>query len=167
MYHSIQDFVFDWSAEIESTQKVFKHLTDRTLHTEVSPAVRPLGRLAWHITTTIPEMMSRTGLTITHPDPESPVPSSAKEIFQSYSSAAIALLDQVKTQWTDATLEIVDEMYGQKWKRGQTLSALVHHQIHHRAQMTVLMRQLGLSVPGLYGPTHEEWAQWGMQPPQV
>ena len=29
---------------------------------------------------------------------------------------------------------------------------LINHQNHHRGQMTVLMRQAGLTVPGVYGP---------------
>ena len=56
-------------------------------------------------------------------------------------------------------------MYGQMWTREATLTSLVVHQIHHRAQMTVLMRQAGLKVPGIYGPSKEEWGQFGMQAP--
>jgi uncharacterized damage-inducible protein DinB len=33
--------------------------------------------------------------------------------------------------------------------------------------MTVLMRQAGLRVPGMYGPAQEDWAQWNMRPPIV
>ena len=69
--------------------------------------------------------------------------------------------------WSDATLEVEDEMYGQKWPRGSTLQALIVHQAHHRGQMTVLMRQAGLKVPGVYGPAREEWTAYGMQPPAV
>jgi uncharacterized damage-inducible protein DinB len=38
------------------------------------------------------------------------------------------------------------------------LHALVLHQVHNRGQMTVLMRQAGLVLPGVYGPTREEAA---------
>ena len=48
-----------------------------------------------------------------------------------------------------------------------TLQGLIHHEIHHRAEMIVLMRLAGLPVPGLYGPTREEWTQYGMEPPAV
>ena len=48
-------------------------------------------------------------------------------------------------------------MYGQKWTRSATLESIVKHQIHHRAQMTVLMRQASLKVPRVYGPSREEW----------
>ena len=64
-------------------------------------------------------------------------------------------------------MEIEDDMYGEKWKRGMTLQGLIHHEIHHRAEMIVLMRLAGLPVPGLYGPTREEWTQYGMEPPVV
>jgi len=49
-------------------------------------------------------------------------------------------------------------MYGDRWKRGVTLLALLMHQAHHRGQMTVVMRLAGLKVPALYGPAREEWA---------
>jgi uncharacterized damage-inducible protein DinB len=55
-------------------------------------------------------------------------------------------------------------MYGEQWTRGFVLQALVAHQTHHRGQMTVLMRQAGLPVPGMYGPSKEEWAAMGMPP---
>ena len=167
MFRKISDFNNVWSRELEATQKVFKHLTDKSLSTAVSPDGRTLARLAWHIVTTIPEMMSRTGLKTAGAGADDPVPPGAKGIFQAYNQTAISLLEQVTTQWTDATLDITDEVYGEKWKRGETLTALVFHQIHHRAQMTVLMRQAGLGVPGIYGPSRDEWAAYGMAPPQI
>jgi uncharacterized damage-inducible protein DinB len=55
-------------------------------------------------------------------------------------------------------------MYGQQWKKGVALYYLVAHQTHHRAQMTTLMRLLGLRVPGIYGPSQEEWKEMNMAP---
>ena len=54
------------------------------------------------------------------------------------------------------------EVYGQRWQRKKILSVLVLHQVHHRGQMTALMRVLGLKVPGIYGHAKEEWSQYGM-----
>ncbi|MBK9413922.1 MAG: hypothetical protein IPN61_11015 [Bacteroidetes bacterium] len=48
------------------------------------------------------------------------------------------------------------------WKRGTTLTILIKHEAHHRAEMIVLMRMLGLPVVGPYGPTREDWAKFGM-----
>jgi uncharacterized damage-inducible protein DinB len=164
---TIADFENIWSQEIEATQKILKHLTDRSLVQRVDPEGRTLGRMAWHVITTIPEMMSRTGLTFQGVQQDAPVPVTAREIFRSYNETAIPLLEQVKKQWTDSSLEQVDEMYGEKWKRGATLLALILHQTHHRGQMTVLMRQAGLDVPGVYGPARQEWGAYGMNPPTV
>ncbi len=167
MIRSIHDFEFLWSRELEATQKILKHLPDRSLSQRVDPQGRTLGRLAWHIVITIPEMMSRTGLAVSGPNPEAPVPTTAKEIFRGYNTAAISVLEQVKATWTDATLDQEDDMYGEKWKRGETLTSLVLHQAHHRGQMTVLMRQAGLEIPGIYGPARQEWAALGVPPPEV
>jgi uncharacterized damage-inducible protein DinB len=128
---------------------------------------RTLGRLAWHITTSVGEMMSRTGLKVSGPAEDAPVPPTAAAIQAGYDEAARSLLGEMRAKWTDASLKIEDDMYGQKWARALSLSILVAHQTHHRAQMTVLMRQAGLKVPGVYGPAKEEWAAMGMQPPVV
>jgi uncharacterized damage-inducible protein DinB len=53
-------------------------------------------------------------------------------------------------------------MYGEMWAKGKTLGVIISHQIHHRAQLTIVMRLLGLKVPGIYGPSNEEWAAYGM-----
>jgi len=55
-------------------------------------------------------------------------------------------------------------MYGQEWMNAFSLWVEVGHQIHHRGQMTGLMRQAGLKIPGLYGPAREEWEAMGMKP---
>ena len=167
MIRTISDFEHSFSAEIESTQKVFKHLTNESLTKQIHPDVRTLGRLAWHIVTTIPEMMGKMGLKIAGPGEHDPIPATAKEISKGYSDAAISLLDEVKRNWKDETLEVTDDMYGEKWKRGSSLEGFIKHEIHHRAQMIVLMRQLGHAVPGVYGPTRDEWKQYGMEAPEV
>jgi uncharacterized damage-inducible protein DinB len=167
MFSRIKDFETVWVPEFDKTQKLFKHIPDKALAQAVGPGGRTLGRMAWHITLTIPEMMNLTGLTVEGPDPNEPVPKSMSEIRQAYERSGLSVLAEVKSKWTDATLELTDAMYGQMWKRGYTLAGLIFHQIHHRGQMTVLMRQAGLPVPGLYGPAYEEWAQWGMPVPTV
>ena len=167
MIHTISEFEYLWVPEMEATQKVLKHLTTQSLETPTALGHRTLGRLAWHITTSIPEMASRTGLDFGGFDTEAPVPASAKEIFHAYNQVSATLLEQIKVRWTDSSLREEDDMYGERWPRAKSLQALLFHQIHHRGQMTVLMRQAGLRVPGLYGPSLEEWSAFGMQPPVV
>lgn len=164
MFRAVEDFLRGWAYETEATVKVFEQLTDESLDQKVSKEGRSLGRIAWHIVQTLPEMGNRTGLGVVGPRESDPTPASAREIRDRFKEAADSLADQVGVRWADGDLEVEDDMYGQRWRRGQTLAALVNHQIHHRGQMTVLMRQAGLKVPGVYGPAKEEWAEYGMLP---
>ena len=167
MITSIAEFEELWTHESGETRKLFAELTDASLKQAVAKDHRTLGRLAWHITTTIAEMMNRPGLHVTGPSPEAAVPASADAIRRGYDQAATSLLTEMKAKWTDASLLIVDDMYGESWKRALTLAILLSHQTHHRGQMTVLMRQAGLKVPGVYGPSRDEWAAMGAPPPEV
>jgi uncharacterized damage-inducible protein DinB len=143
---------------------VMKVLTDSSLKQQVAPEFRALGRIAWHIVLTLGEMSGRMALHLDAPEETMPAPESANEIAAAYERAAASLDAKLRELWTDATLQETRDMYGEEWKNAFSLNVLVRHQIHHRAQMTVLMRQAGLSVPGLYGPSKEEWVSYGMPP---
>ena len=167
MYRTIEDFEKSWQYETESMKKVLDSLTDESLTQSVADDHRTLGRIAWHIATTIPEMMNRTGLKVSALKEEDPVPGSAGEIAGGFKAVADELLAQIKDNWDDDSLQQSDDMYGEQWQRGMTLGALIGHQAHHRGQMTVLMRQAGLKVPGVYGPSKEEWVNFGMPAPEI
>lgn len=162
MYHSIDQFLKDWAYEAEATKKTLANLTDASLEQRVTPDGRSLGRLAWHIAVTIPEMTRRAGLPVDGPDDHAAPPAKVAEIAAAYEKSAASLAECLPSQWTDAMLAEDVDMYGQTWKKGIVLSALAFHQCHHRGQMTVLMRQAGLKVPGIYGPAREEWEAFGM-----
>ena len=166
MFRQVSDFQKAWEQESGSTLKILRALTDASLAQAVTKDGRTLGRLAWHVATTPAEMMERTGMKVGGPAHDAPVPPSAAAIVSAYEAAARAVADGV-SGWTDATLEVEDEMYGERWPRGLSLHALIAHQTHHRGQMTVLMRQAGLRVPGVYGRAREEWGAYGMEPPPV
>ena len=167
MFKTIEEFLVNWEHEAGSTQKILDALTDKSLSQEVSPEDRTLGRIAWHVTTTLGEMMSQTGLEFETTDSKLPVPSSAAEIAKAYSSSNEAMVAAIKAQWSDESLAEVKELYGEQWSIGTVLAILTSHQTHHRGQMTVLMRQAGLVVPGVYGPAREEWAAFGAPAPVV
>jgi uncharacterized damage-inducible protein DinB len=95
------------------------------------------------------------------------MPSRASEIAAAYRAAAEEVLTLVSTSWTDADLRVEDDLYGMRWPRASTLAVLIRHEVHHRGQMTVLMRQAGLAVPGVYGPSRDEWAERGMAVPEI
>lgn len=165
MFTTLAAFEQAWSHEASSTQKLLDTLTDASLQQPVYPGGRTLGRLAWHIAQTIPEMLGKAGLTVDGPGEHDAVPDSASAIATAYRTASASVAQQLRVQWTDASLTESTEMYGEMWERGRTLSILIRHEAHHRGQMTVLMRQAGLPVAGVYGPSSEEWGQFGMTAP--
>ena len=162
MFRKIDDFLGSWAYETEATLKVLGNLTDGALDKKVYSEGRTLARIAWHIVQTLPEMGGRTGLKIQGPGENDPVPSTAEGISSRFKEAADCLGHEIQTTWEDGDLAVEDDMYGEQWPLGKTLAALLNHQTHHRGQMTVLMRQAGLQVPGVYGPSLEEWAAYGM-----
>jgi uncharacterized damage-inducible protein DinB len=162
MFRTIADFTRAWQGESASTRKMMSALTDASLAQKVTPEGRSLGRLAWHIVQTLGEMGGHTGLAVEAANEKTPQPPTAAAIAEAYKRGAAAVEQAVASAWTDADLPGEIEMYGEKWTRGQSLQALMAHEIHHRAQMTVLMRQAGLKVPGVYGPAREGWGAYGM-----
>jgi uncharacterized damage-inducible protein DinB len=167
MFNSIEAFAAVWRNETASTRKVMETLTDESLAVRITPDNRSLGRLAWHLIQSMHEMLSRTGLEFEGPSEDTPVPSSAAEIAAQYARVSDAMLAAVQRDWTDESLSKLNEMYGETWPNGLTLHVLVVHEVHHRGQMTVLMRQAGLRAPDIYGPTLEQWSEMGMEPPVV
>jgi len=161
MYRKVEDFLKQWSYETEITGKLFQVLTADSLSMKTYSEGRTLARLAWHIIASIPEMANQIGLQVTvipedkdDPDPES--------ISTSFHTVADELKKEVAAKFTDTTLLQEHTLYGESWADGTTLQILIQHQAHHRGQMTVLMRQAGLKIPGIYGPSKEEWAAFQM-----
>lgn len=167
MFLFISNFVQVWEKEAKATRRILDALTDASLDQLVAAQDRTLGRIAWHLVTTIPEMMARTGLILESINEDAPLPRTAEEIIHNYREVSNSLVTAVRNQWKDQTLLEKRDMYGETWTNGYTLSTLIDHQIHHRGQMTVLMRQVGLKVPGIYGPSREDWKGMGMEPPLI
>lgn len=162
MYRTINDFSEDWKYESEATLKVFKSLTQESLDQTVTPEGRSLRKLAWHITLGSPQMLTLAGFTVDKFDKSEPAPEKLEDIIKEYERYSQLVGENITKNWKDENLTEELDMFGGKWKKGKILSTLIIHQTHHRAQMTVLMRQAGLKVPGIYGPAKEEWAAMGM-----
>ncbi|TDK60820.1 hypothetical protein E2K98_13925 [Bacillus salipaludis] len=167
MYTSINEFIGEWNQEMESTQKVLDALTDSSLQQAVSQEDRTLGRIAWHIVTSTPEMLNEFGIQVAAVENATTVPTSAKIIADIFRKVTTDTNNAVKEQWTDQSLTEMINVFGMDMPKAVTLSLLIKHIIHHRGQLTVLMRQAGLKVPGVYGPAREEWGLIGMEAPEL
>lgn len=162
MYTTIEQFRRDFRETTEGTLRVLQALTDGSLSQPVVPGGRTLGRIAWHLVGTLTEMPAHAGLPVDPSVAAAPVPERAAEIVEAYQRAAAACEAAVAGAWTDGDLAGEIGMYGETWSRARVLAVLMVHEVHHRGQMTVLMRQAGVRVPGVVGPAREDWAELGM-----
>lgn len=171
MFRTLDDVRACWTREADATLKLLAAVPDGALGQAVTEDHRDLRRMAWHLVESLLEMPARFGITL--PDHGlvaggfiGEPPQSVGEICAVYARNSEALLEAL-AHWTDEDLVLSDDMYGETWLRGLSLWILVVHQTHHRGQMTVLMRQAGLPVPSIYGPTKEGWSAYGMDAPKV
>jgi uncharacterized damage-inducible protein DinB len=164
MYRQIEDFLTEWKYESSSTIKLFKNINNSVLNKKGNKNVRSIAVLSWHIAITIKEMMGKAGLNLEGPVEHSQAPDNISDFISAYEKSSDSLIKCIQEKWNDESLHEETNMYGKNWKKGITLSVLVKHQAHHRGQLTVLMRQAGLKVSGVYGPSKEEWAEWNMPP---
>jgi len=160
---NIEDFCEQWTKEVQITERVMNALTDASLKQSITEQHRSLGQLAWHLVMSI-QYMSMLGLSFEGPSREQQIPDSASVILDSYRGVSRSFLDAVKSQWTEKDLYVSHDIAGEAWRNGESLQFLIVHQAHHRGQMTVLMRQAGIRIPELYGPTYDTWIDKGMDP---
>ena len=164
MYTSVEQFKKDYAHESATTAKVLRNLTDASLSTCKSsddPQTN-ICQLGWHIATAPDAVLGQAGLNIHNPAKGSwvaPEGTTAQSIAETYEQASKDVLEQV-SQWSDADLNNVKTFFGMEWPLGVALTATIHHEIHHRGQLSVMMRQAGLTVPSIYGPNKEETAEF-------
>ena len=165
MFRKLDDFFNGYATLVEGTRKILAAVDDEAMCQNVAPGHRTLRGLAWHIVVTVPEMMNQVGLGLSSVDEKALPPGSPDELRGAYDKVSDELVAALRAKWRDDDLEKTDELYGETWPRGLTLRILMDHEIHHRGQLTILLRQAGRPVPGIYGPSKEEWVDLGMELP--
>ncbi|WP_047982309.1 DinB family protein [Ornithinibacillus contaminans] len=156
MYRKKADFLQDWKIASKGTTRVLEALSDDTLGQAIAEGHNTLGWLGWHLATAPAFFASQVGLKLKSVDASQPVPAHASEIVEGYKTVAEELKNEVEANLTDEMFLEEMDSFGKLVARGAMLRTLIDHQTHHRGQMTVLLRQAGLKVPGVMGPTKED-----------
>ena len=156
MYRNVNDFIEDWTVAAEGTLRILNSLSDEKLDQSIVEGHSTLGWLGWHIATSPAFFASLVGLNVKSAIKENKEQIKVIDIVETYKKIVEAVKREVETNLTDEKLvEKIDSFAGET-TRGVLLRKLLDHQTHHRGQMTVLLRQAGLPVPGVMGPTKEE-----------
>ncbi|MFF2158563.1 DinB family protein [Paenibacillus chitinolyticus] len=164
MYATVQDLIVEWKNEAVLTQHILDGLTDDALGQQVYPGGRTLGRIVWHFVTNIPDYLTEFGVLVEKVPNPNEVPS-AKEIAETFNQISSRVVQALQEQWTDDSLKHVQNAFGRMESNATIFMGLIKHIVHHRGQVTVLMRQAELPIPAVYGPSKEGWVQLGVTPP--
>ena len=154
MYTTINGFLADHAEDCAEIQKNFDALTDTALQTRAASGNWNLGQLAAHTINAWEGALKQAGHQINFK--RLPDSSSAAELAEGFRAATQAVQEHVRETWTDATLSEPVDMWGMAWTKAKVLYEMLKHTIHHHGQMTILMRQAGLKVHGVYGPSLDE-----------
>ena len=155
MFHTADEFLLLYGGESAATAKALAVLTDASLSLEKAPGHNNLGDIAWHVATAPVYMLNQVGFSLDAGLAEKPVKLTAAAI-QATHAKLVELVKAQAAKLTPEDLAKVHHVFGMMdWSTALMLTVLLHHEIHHRGQMTVLMRQAGLVVPMIYGPTKE------------
>lgn len=154
MYRKIEDFLEDWTVSSEGTLKVIRAITNDKLNQAIVEGHNTLGWLAWHLVSVGAAIGHLAELQVPGPGRSQEMPKDIDEIMDAYTQLSEAFKKEV-AKLTDADLLEEVNGFGGPVLRGKLLRSLINHQTHHRGQMTVLLRQAGLPVPGVMGPTRE------------
>lgn len=154
MYRKVDDFLVDWKQSADGTLKVIREITDEKLDFAIVEGHNSLGWLAWHLVGAAGAFSQFAGLNVQGIERTDSQPASVEEIAATYERIANEVTEEAKKLTDDSLTEEVSSFVGPT-ERGRLLRGLIDHQNHHRSQMTVLLRQAGLKVPPVMGPTKE------------
>lgn len=158
--NEIDTFRAVWNTEAENTIRVLEALPPDQYDFRPDPKGRSIGELAWHLSEidaclTFGLAEGRFSFEDEPPDLKRP-----REIsllapgFRRVHEQAVARLRTIPNDQLDRTVTFFD---GQQLSTRAVLwDQLLHHLIHHRAQLVLLCRMAGGRPPGLYGPNREE-----------
>lgn len=161
----IQMMFGDFHAEHAATRRMLERFPDAHRDWRPHEHSRTIAELATHIAE-IPNrgvsMLTTDEMDVTTRKPVAPVGTAAELLALHDASTAAqkrALADAdlaaLSKEWKIRRGEQVI-MHGPKYQLLRTV--MMSHIIHHRAQLSVYYRLLGVSVPGMYGPSADDLA---------
>ena len=158
MYRHLDDFLGAYGQESQTTRKVLEALSDDKLGHEKAPGDTSIAELAWHIATAPGYMLSHEGLGIevAHQPPAGVTKAQIVAEFDRVNQAAV---EGCKAKLADADLTRSAKWFGFELPLGVWLNMVPNHEVHHRGQLSAMMRNAGLTVPSIYGPNKEEFEE--------
>jgi uncharacterized damage-inducible protein DinB len=161
---SIDGMLQELEREAHTTRRVLERVPNHQLAWRPHEKARTLGQLALHVAM----VPGGVAALVASPSPaqapqfaDDPSPESASDLIPAL-DRSIAKAKQVLGGMNDSTLmEMWRMMQGERElfaiPRVMMLrSVMLNHWYHHRGQLTVYLRELGVPIPSIYGPSADE-----------
>ena len=149
-----------WGQEHERTMSVLESLPEDQYDFRPDPENRSIGEMAWHLAEGEGFITSAVSAGTFDPGnsrlPELKRPRTIAELapaFDKVHELAVARVRGLTQEQLGASITFPD---GSEPPVSDVLwTNVIFHNIHHRGQLMLLMRQAGGAVPGIYGPNRE------------
>ena len=159
----VDPILMELEQEAHTTRRVLERVPHDKLSWRPHASARTLGQLALHIAHTpgiFAGFVSSPTLALPAPAPD-PAPNSTAEILKALESS-VGRARTVLSGMDDATAMSTWTLT----REGTTIlsvprigivrSLMLNHWYHHRGQLSVYLRELGVPVPSIYGPSGDE-----------
>lgn len=148
--------------EAKTTRRVLERVPNDQLGWRPHQKARTLGELALHVAGTPGAVATLAAQAeVQPPNFKDAVPQNASELIPALDES-IATARRLLAGMDDATLNATWRMK----RNGQDVlampraallrSIMLNHWYHHRGQLSVYLRQLGVAIPSIYGPSADE-----------
>jgi uncharacterized damage-inducible protein DinB len=150
--------------ETQTTRRVLERVPSNQLAWRPHEKARTLGQLALHVAMVpggVAELAASPSPAQAPKFGEDPSPKSASELIPALDQS-IARAKKVLGGMDDSTLtSTLRLMSGEREvfaipRVAFLRSVMLNHWYHHRGQLTVYLRELGASIPSIYGPSADE-----------
>lgn len=159
--------IADLEREIPLTRKILEAVPEEHFAWKPHDKSMSLAQLAGHLAETPMwvDSMIEAEMDFAAADQEYKpfLPSTRTELLEAFEQNAQACLKTLRGR-DDAFMEETwilrsgDQIMMEKPRKVVIRDIVVHHSIHHRAQLTVYLRLLDIPVPGTYGPSADDKA---------
>jgi uncharacterized damage-inducible protein DinB len=158
----VDSILMELDQEAQTTKRVLDRIPEDKLAWKPHPKSFSLGQLALHIAS-VPGSVAAAAVpdSMEAPTFSQPEPKSRQEVLDTFSQSLESAKDALK-KMDDARLMSMWSLT----KNGKVLmsvprigfirSILMNHNYHHRGQLSVYLRMLGVAVPSIYGPSADE-----------
>lgn len=160
-----QSALADLAHEMANTRRMLALIPADKLDFTPHAKSWPLGKLANHITDfpwwgSVTLETSVLDFAVPFP-PQPPMPTDAAGFVKQFDDR-LALFNEALTKATDAqmmetwTMKNGDQVIMAMPRVAVLRGMVISHMIHHRAQLSIYFRMVGVPLPGLYGPSADE-----------